>query len=189
MNADVFTQARSAKIYTDTPVDPAKLRALYDLAKWAPTESNTCPMRLLFIQSKDAKARLLPAIAAGNVAKVESAPVTAVVAFDTAFTEKLAVLAPHMTSPSYFDHMSADAKAFSGYRSTHLQAGMLIAAARSMGLDCGPLAGFDRAAVDAEFLADSTWQTSFLMMLGVADTTQSYPRGPRLSFEEACQVI
>ena len=189
MHTEVFTQARSAKLYTDTPVDPAQIQALYDVAKWAPTESNTCPMRLLFIQSKDAKARLLPAIAAGNVAKVESAPVTAVVAFDTAFTEKLPVLAPHMPSPSYFDHMSAEAKAFSGYRSTHLQAGMLIAAARSMGLDCGPLAGFDRAAVDAEFFADSTWQTSFLLMLGVADTSQAYPRGPRLSFEKACQII
>ena len=189
MHADVFTQARSAKTYTDTPVEPEQIRALYDLSKWAPTESNTCPMRLLFIQSEAAKARLLPAIAKGNVAKVESAPVTAVVAFDTAFTEKLPVLAPHMPSPSYFDQMSAEAKAFSGYRSTHLQAGMLIAAARSMGLDCGPLAGFDRAAVDAEFFANTTWQTSFLLMLGVADTCQSYLRGPRLSFEEACQVI
>lgn len=189
MNNDLLTQHRSAKLYTDTPVSNDQLKALWDVAKWAPSESNSCPMRLTFISSPAQKARLLPHVAEGNRVKVESAPVTAIVAYDSQFTEKLGKLAPHLKAPTYFDTMPEAAREWAGMRSANLQAGMLIAAARNMGLDCGPLGGFDRPGVDSEFYSDSSWRTSFLMMLGVADADEYYPRGSRLDFEEACEIL
>ena len=185
----IFTEARSGKIYRDSPVSEEQLRSLYELAKWAPSESNSCPLRLVFVHSDDAKARLRPHVAEGNLPKYDSAPVTAIVAYDTAFTEQLSKLAPHLSAPTYFDTMPDDARDMSAQRSAHLQAGMLIAAVRALGWTAGPMAGVDRAGIDDEFLSESSWRTSFVMLLGEADEREFYPRGPRLEFDEACQVV
>ncbi len=189
MTLDIFTEARSAKVFHDTPVTVDQLKSLYEVAKWAPSESNSCPMRLTFVHSDAAKAKLRPFIVEPNRPKSDSAPVIAIVAYDSAFTDHLATLAPHLPSPSYFDQMPPDAREWSGFRSANLQAGMLIAAARAMGLDCGPLGGFDRAGVDQAFYADSTWRTSFLLMLGHANAEENYPRGARPDFEQACELL
>lgn len=189
MIPDIFTTARSAKVYTTEPVSNAQLHQLYEWVKWSPSESNSWPLRLTFVRSDEQRQRLQKHVVPGNQSKVESAPVTAIVAYDTAFTDHLPQLAPHLTAPTYFDNMSPDARAWSAQRSANLQAGMLIAAARAMGLDCGPLGGFDRDGIDQDFYADSSWRSSFLLMLGKADAEQHYPRGPRLAFEQACQII
>lgn len=185
----IFTEARSGKIYKPTSVNEEQLKALYELAKWAPSESNSCPMRLSFVHSDEAKARLRPHIAQGNQPKYDSAPVTVIVAWDEDFTSKLGTLSPHLKAPTYFDTMPEEARSFAAQRSAHLQAGMLIAAIRALGWTAGPMGGIDRAGIDQAFFADSTWRTSFVMMLGEADENEFYPRGTRLDFDEACEIL
>lgn len=180
MTTNIFTEARSAKLYKDQPIAQETLNTLIEWVKWSPSESNSWPFRVLFVQSDAAKARLLPLVAEGNQPKVESAPVIAILSYDEKFTDHLPTLAPHLPTPSYFDSMPAEAREFAMLRSANLQAGFFMCAARSLGLDCGPLGGFDRAGVNNEFLADSSWRTSFLCMLGHADPETYYPRGARL---------
>lgn len=189
MIEQIFTQARSGKIYTDAAMTQADIHALYEIAKWAPSESNTCPMRLVFAHSDEAKARLRPGILPGNQPKFDSAPVTAIVAFDTEFDQHLATLAPHLAESSPFADMPTAKRSEMIQRSAHLQAGMFIAAARAQGWTAGPMAGIDRDAIDQAFFAESSWRCSFVVMLGVADESGFYPRGARLSFEQACQIL
>lgn len=184
MTTDIFTKARSAKIFKPKPIAHETLEQLVEYVKWSPSESNSWPFRVVFVQSDEARARLLPLVAGGNQKKVESAPVTAIMAFDENFTQHLSTLAPHLTAPTYFDNMPEDARQFALLRSANLQAGFFMCAARALGLDCGPLGGFDRAGVDAEFFADSTWRASFLCMLGYADPETYYPRGARLDTQD-----
>jgi 3-hydroxypropanoate dehydrogenase len=183
----LFDNARTHNGFTAEPVSEAKLRQLYDLMKWAPTSANTSPARIVFVTSPEAKARLLECVSPGNVEKTRSAPVTAIIGMDMAFFEKLPVLFPHADARSWFVGKKefADTAAF---RNSSIQGGYFILAARAVGLDCGPMSGFDHEKMDAAFWAGSTIKTNFICNLGQGDATKLFARSPRLSFEEACRI-
>ncbi len=183
----LFTEAHTQYGYLPEPVDDERLHALYDLMKWGPTAANSTPARLCFVKSAEAKARLLPCMAPGNQRKVQEAPVTVIVGMDLAFHEHLPVLFPHTDARSWFEGKPA-AIHESAFRNSSLQGGYLILAARALGLDCGPMSGFDAAAVDAAFWAGTAVKTNFVCTLGRGDPAKVKPRNPRLSFEQACRI-
>jgi 3-hydroxypropanoate dehydrogenase len=184
----LFCTARTHKDWLPIDVSDQTLKDLYDLFKWGPTSANTTPARIVFVKSKAGKERLIPAIAGGNVDKTRSAPVTAIVAYDTEFYEQLPKLAPHMDMKKVFAGNPSLA-AETAMRNSSLQGGYLILAARSLGLDCGPMSGFDQNKVNAEFFPDGKWKSNFLCNLGYGDSTKLLPRAPRLDFDEACRII
>ena len=157
--------------------------------KWGPTSANSCPARLVFLRTSGAKQRLLPALAPGNVTQVQQAPVTAIVAFDLKFYEKMTKLFPH--NPAMGERFAASPQMaeITAFRNGTLQGGYLILAARAVGLDCGPMSGFDNAKVDQEFFAGTSLKSNFLCNLGHGDPAQLLPRHPRLDFDEACQLL
>lgn len=165
------------------------LRQLYDLLKWGPTTANSGPARFVFVRSAAAKARLGPALDEGNYAKTMAAPVTAIVAYDLAFFTKMAYLFPHVEATSWFDSKPEPALETIALRNGSLQGAYLILAARSLGLDCGPMSGFDNATVDAAFFAGTAIKSNFLVNLGHGDPAKLFPRSPRLSFDEAAQIL
>ncbi len=183
----LFRQARTYNGFSGE-VSDATLRQLYDLVKFGPTTANTCPARFVFVRSAEAKARLGPALDAGNHAKTMAAPVTAIVAHDLAFYEKLPVLFPHTDAKSWFDSKPEDQLTTVALRNGSLQGAYLLLAARALGLDCGPMSGFDNAAVDAAFFAGTRWRSNFLVNLGHGDRASIFPRSPRLGFDEACRI-
>lgn len=166
----------------------ALLREVYNLARMGPTSANTTPARFVFLESAAAKARLVPALAPNNVEKTKAAPVTVIVAWDTEFYEKLPKLFPHADMRSYFVGNQALIEE-TAFRNSSLQGGYFILAARALGLDCGPMSGFDKAKVDAEFFPDGKWKSNFLCNLGYGDRSKLLPRNPRLEFEEACRAL
>jgi 3-hydroxypropanoate dehydrogenase len=184
----IFRQARTHSAWLPKRVPIAKLHEAYELARMGPTSANSSPARFVFLQSEAAKARLLPALAPLNVEKTKAAPVTVIVAWDTEFYEKLPQLFPHADMRSYFVGNQAliDETAF---RNSTLQGGYFILAARAVGLDCGPMSGFDPAKVNAEFFPDGKWNANFLCNLGYGDRSKLLPRNPRLEFDEACRVL
>ncbi len=165
------------------------LRQLYDLLKWGPTTANSSPARFVFVKSAAAKARLGPALDEGNHAKTMAAPVTAIVAYDMAFFAKMAYLFPHAEATSWFDSKSEPALETIALRNGSLQGAYLILAARALGLDCGPMSGFDNAKVDAAFFAGTSIRSNFLVNLGHGDPAKLFPRSPRLSFDEAARIV
>ena len=180
--------ARTHNAWLDRPVSDELLRQLYDLMKWGPTSANLCPARILFLRTRAAKERLRPALMPGHVEKTMAAPVTAIVAYDERFYElapRLFPQGPGMRDLFLNSPPLAEATAF---RNGTLQGAYLILAARSLGLDCGPMSGFDNAKVDREFLP-SGLRSNFLCNLGYGDPSGLHPRGPRLEFEEACRLI
>jgi 3-hydroxypropanoate dehydrogenase len=184
----LFTQARTQNGYRPTAVSDEQLRALYDLLKWGPTSANCSPARFQFVRSAQAKEKLLACAAPGNVAKIKQAPVTAIIGMDMAFHEKLPQLFPHADARSWF--AGNDAKiAETAFRNSSLQGGYLILAARALGLDCGPMSGFDAAKVDAAFWAGTTVKTNFICTLGEGDPSKLFARSPRLRFQEACSLV
>jgi 3-hydroxypropanoate dehydrogenase len=184
----IFTKARSFIAYGPQEVDDRTIGALYDLLKWGPTCVNCQAGRYVFVRSPEAKKRLLPAVAGGNVPKVESAPVTVIVAHDTKFYEKLPTQwLAYDASQMYRD--SEPLALETAFRNGSLGGAYLILAARSLGLDCGPMSGFDNAKVDAEFFPDGRLRSNFLVNLGHGKPEGFYPRGPRLPFEEVVQVL
>jgi 3-hydroxypropanoate dehydrogenase len=184
----LFRQARTHNAWLPKRVPVEALREAYELARWGPTSANSSPARFVFLESEAAKARLLPALAPLNVEKTKVAPVTVIVAWDTEFYEKLPKLLPQKDMRSYFagNQALADETAF---RNSSLQGGYFILAARAVGLDCGPMSGFDKARVNAEFFPDGKWEVNFLCNLGYGDHSQLFPRNPRLEFDEACKVL
>jgi 3-hydroxypropanoate dehydrogenase len=184
----LFTQARTQNGYLDRPVSDDTLRQLYDLVKWGPTAANSCPARLAFVRSPEAKARLLECMNPGNVPKVQQAPVTVVVGMDLEFHHRLPMLFPHVDARAWFEGKPAAIEA-SAFRNSSLQGGYLILAARALGLDCGPMSGFDAAKVDAAFWAGTAVKTNFVCTLGQGDPAKVLPRLPRLAFEEACRLL
>jgi nitroreductase len=184
--AQLFTDARTQNGFLDQPVADDTLRQLYDLMKWGPTSANCSPARFVFAKSADAKAKLMAAMPPANAEKVRLAPVTAVIGMDMAFYEKLPLLFPHTDAKAWFvgNQPMIDATAF---RNSSIQGGYFILAARALGLDCGPMSGFDPAQVDAAFWAGSTVKTNFVCCLGQGDPAKVFPRSPRLAFEEACR--
>ena len=184
----LFTHARTQNGYLDHPVSDDTLRALYDLLKWGPTAANACPARLAFVRSAEAKARLLACVSPGNVVKVQQAPVTVIVGMDLEFHHKLPQLFPHVDARSWFEGKPAMIQD-SAMRNSSLQGAYLILAARALGLDCGPMSGFDAAKVDAAFWAGTAVRSNFICTLGHGDPTKVMPRSPRLAFEEACTLL
>lgn len=183
----VFSKARTFNGYTGKPVSEETLRELYDHLKWGPTAANSCPARFVFVSSDEAKRRLLECVNEGNVAKVESAPVTAIVAADTRFYEEMPRLFPSRDFASVFagkDDVTADLLA----RNVPLQGAYMIIAARGLGLDCGPMSGFDAEAINREFFPDERWRVNFICTLGYGDAESLHPRNPRLPFEAACLI-
>jgi 3-hydroxypropanoate dehydrogenase len=183
----LFTEAHTQYGYRPTPVSDAQLRALYELLKWGPTSANCSPARFVFVRSAEAKARLLECVSAGNAGKVREAPVTAIVGMDMAFHDKLPMLFPHTDARSWFAGNEAKI-AETALRNSSLQGGYFILAARALGLDCGPMSGFDTTRMDAAFWAGTTVRTNFICTLGEGDPARQRPRGPRLAFEDACRL-
>ena len=184
----LFTAARTQNGYLDRPLPDDTLRQLYELMKWGPTAANSGPARLAFVRSAEAKARLLGCMDPGNVAKVQQAPVTVIVGMDLEFHHRLPQLFPHVDARAWFEGKPAAIEA-SAFRNSSLQGGYLILAARALGLDCGPMSGFDAAKVDAAFWAGTAIKTNFVCTLGQGDPAKVLPRLPRLAFEDACRLL
>ena len=182
-----FDNARTQNGFSAEPVPEARLRQLYDLMKWGPTSANTSPSRIIFVTSAAAKEKLLACMSPGNVDKTKAAPVTAIIGMDMAFYEKLPYLFPHADEKAWFVGKKefADTTAF---RNSSIQGGYFILAARALGLDCGPMSGFDNAKVDAAFWGGSEVKTNFICNLGHGDPSKVFSRSPRLTFEEACRI-
>ncbi len=181
----LFIQARTQNGWLDKPVPDEILRELHELAKWGPTAANTCPLRVVFVRSAEGKERLLPCMAPGNMEKTKAAPVTAILGMDMEFYEKLPKLFPHADARSWFAGNPAAIEE-NAFRNSSLQAAYFMLAARSLGLDCGPMGGFDKDKINAAFFAGTTHRVNFLCNLGFGDAEKLYPRSPRLAFEEAC---
>lgn len=184
----LFRTARTYNAFLPKEVTEQQLHALYELAKFGPTSANSSPMRLVFVKSQAAKEKLKPFLSEGNRAKTLAAPVTAIVATDHAFYEKLPQLFPHADARSWFvgNQPHIDTTAF---RNATLQGAYVIMAARALGLDCGPMSGFDNAGVDQAFFAGTPIKSNFLINIGYGDSSRDlFPRSPRLSFDEACRV-
>jgi 3-hydroxypropanoate dehydrogenase len=183
----LFREARTAYRWKPEPVADDTLRTLYDLLKMGPTSANTSPARFVFIRTAEGKAKLKEALSPGNVEKTMSAPVVAIVAHDPKFYDELPRLFPMADARSWFagNWSLADSTAF---RNGTLQGAYLIMAARALGLDCGPMSGFDNTRLDDLFFAESGWKSNFLVNLGHGDWGPEYQRSPRLSFDEACRL-
>ncbi len=199
----LFRTARSFSFWLQKSVSDQTLHRLYDLMKWAPTSANSSPARLMFLRSPEAKQRLVPALAATNVEKVLAAPVTVIIGYDLRFYDRIPKLFPH--APGYRDvfAQSPELAEVTARRNSSLQGAYLIIAARALGLDCGPMSGFDNAKVDQEFFGagkdvgncDQEFfplthvRSNFLCNIGYGDRSRLHPRNPRLSFEEACALL
>ncbi len=183
----LFREARTHYAWTSRPVPDSKLEEIWSLMKWGPTSANCSPARFVFIRTAEGKARLKEALSPGNVAKTMTAPVVAIVAYDTAFHERLPFLYPHTDARSWFagNPQLAETTAF---RNSTLQGAYFMLAARAVGLDVGPMSGFDAAKVDALFLAGTGWRSNFLVNLGYGSGQDQHPRAPRLLFDEACRL-
>lgn len=184
----LFLEARTHSAWLAKPVSIELLRRAYELARLAPTSANSSPARFVFLTTASAKERLRPALAPMNVEKTITAPVTVIIAWDSEFHENLPKLFPHADMRSYFVgnqsliHETA-------FRNSSLQAAYFILAIRSLGLDCGPMSGFDADKLNAEFFANGKWKVNFLCNVGYGDYSKLYPRNPRLEFEEAAIVL
>jgi 3-hydroxypropanoate dehydrogenase len=183
----MFREARTHSKWLDKPVSDALLHQAWDIARMGPTSANTQPARVVFVRSDAAKARLKPALAPGNVDKTMAAPVTAILAHDMEFYEKLPKTFPQVDARSWFVG-DEDLIQSTAFRNGSLQGAYLILALRALGLDCGPMSGFDNAAVDQAFFAGTPVKSNFLINIGYGDKAALYPRNPRLDFDEACRV-
>lgn len=184
----LFYQAHTHNGWQDRPVSDAQLHQLYDALRWAPTAANGSPARLVFVRSAEAKARLAPALSEGNLAKTLAAPVTVIVGMDMEFYEKLPQLSPAVDARAWFAGNDAAIQS-TAFRNSSLQGGYLILAARALGLDVGPMSGFDNAQVDAAFFAGSAVKSNFICNIGYGDPAKIRPRAPRLAFDQACQIL
>jgi 3-hydroxypropanoate dehydrogenase len=184
----LFREARTFRNWLPLSISVELLKQVYDLARLGPTSSNYSPGRFLFLVTPEAKERLVPALSPGNVDKTRTAPVTVVVAWDSLFFEKFPFLSPGREVPAAWAR-DPELGYETAFRSGSLQGAYFILAARAMGLDCGPMSGFDAKKVNAEFFPDGRWRANFLCNLGYGDRTKLFPRQPRLSFDEACRLL
>lgn len=185
--ATLFTDARTQNRWLDKPVSSELLQQLYDLMKWGPTSANTSPARLVFARSPQARDKLVECMSPGNRDKVRAAPVTAIIGMDMAFYDKLPQLFPHVDARAWFagnDELIAS----TAFRNSSLQGGYFIMAARALGLDCGPMSGFDADKLNAAFFTGTSIKANFVCSIGYGDPAGVMPRSPRLSFEEACRI-
>jgi 3-hydroxypropanoate dehydrogenase len=184
----IFLEAHTHNAWTGKPVSDETLRRLYDLMKFGPTSANCSPQRIVFARSRAAKEKLRPALSEGNLEKTMTAPVTAVLGYDTEFYELLPRLFPQKDARSWFVGKPAHIEA-TAFRNGTLQGGYFIVAARAVGLDCGAMSGFDNAAVDAAFFPGGKVKSNFLCNLGYGDPKGVFPRNPRLVFDEVCSIV
>lgn len=189
----LFRSARTFAAHHDTwlerPVSEAQLRQVWDLARMGPTQTNTLPARVAFVVTPEAKARLAPLMDEGNRAKTVAAPATAIIGMDLRFYEKLGYLYPHADARGWFEGSPADNLAHIALRSSSLQGAYLILAARALGLDCGPMSGFDADRVSAEFFPGAAIRANFMVNIGYGNPASLHPRNPRLTFDEACRIV
>ncbi len=183
----LFRSARTHNAFSG-PITDADLQAIFDLMKWGPTAANSCPLRIRFIRSPEAKEQLRATLQAGNIDKTMAAPVTALFAYDLEFYEHLPMLFPHADARSWFVGNDAAIR-HSAFMNASLQAGYFIIAARSLGFDCGPMSGFDSAKADDAFFTGSQVKSFMLVNLGHGDPAKVYPRGPRFMFGDVCSVL
>lgn len=184
----LFQNARTFSHWVDKPVDDELLHKLYEELRMAPTSANCSPGRFVFVRSDEGKAKLKPCLDDGNVPQTMSAPVTVIVATDFEFYEHLPQLYPPADARSWFAGMP-DKIQDGGFRNGTLQGAYMILAARALGLDCGPMSGFDSSAVDEAFFAGTPWKSNFLVNLGHGDTSRLHPRTPRFDFDQACRIV
>ena len=187
---EILRNARTHNGWLPKPVTDDQLRAIHDLLKWGPTSANTQPARFVFVRTQEGKERLRPALSAGNTEKTMSAPVTAIVAYDTQFYEHLPKHFPHdQTAIHWFKGAGKEAVASTtAFRNGTLQGAYLMIAARALGLDCGAMSGFDNAIVDKNFFPDGRFKTNFLCNIGYGDESKIFARSPRFNFEDACTL-
>ena len=186
--AQLFTDARTHYGWDATPVSEADLRQLYDLVKMGPTSANGSPARFIFCHSPEAREKLAACASVNNQAKVKAAPVTVIIGFDPKFHERLPELFPHIDARPWFN-WSADFARETAFRNASLQGAYLIMAARALGWDTGPMSGFDKVAVDSGFWGETGIETNFICSLGKGSGEGLFPRLPRLSFEDAAQIL
>ena len=179
----LFREARTHNVFLDKPVPDALLKEAVEIAEWGPTSANTLPMRIVFVRSPEAKEKLKPALMGTNVDKTMAAPVTAIVAYDTKFFEHAPRLFPHADIRPWYSGNDAFAER-TAFQNGTLQAAYLILALRAVGLDTGPMTGFDNAAVDAAFFAGTTFKSNILINIGYGDAAKLFPRNPRFGFDE-----
>ncbi|MBE71510.1 MAG: malonic semialdehyde reductase [Thalassospira sp.] len=184
----LFHNGRTHNVWHNKPVDPALLKKAWDLTVLGPTSANCEPMRITFVTTDEARARLKPCLAEGNIEKTMTAPVTAIIAHDMEFYEKLPDLFPHTDARSWFAGKEEAIKT-TAFRNGTLQAGYFILALRAVGLDCGGMSGFDNAKVDAEFFAGTSYKSNFLLNIGYGDGSKLFERQPRLSFDQGAEII
>ena len=184
----LFLKARTHWVWRPEPVPLELLKELYNVARFGPTSANSSPARFVFLTTPQAKERLRPALSPTNVEKTMTAPVTVIVAWDTEFHEKLPQLFPARDMRSIFAGNAALIHE-TAFRNGTLQGAYFMIAARALGLDCGPMSGFDQQKVNAEFFPDGKWKANFLCNIGYGDPSKLFPRNPRLSFDEACRVL
>lgn len=184
----LFTKARSHNGWLNQDISEAQIQQIYDLMKFAPTAANTCPARITFVRSDEAKAKFKPHLDEGNVDKAMAAPAVAIIGYDTEFYKKLEYLFPHTDARSWYAG-KPEKIAEVGVMNATLQGAYFMLAARAVGLDCGPMGGFNGDTLDAEFFPDGKTKTIFICGIGHGDSTKIFPRSPRLSFDAACQII
>lgn len=182
----LFNEARTHNVWLDKPVSDDLLKQVYDLTKMAPSSANSQPLRIVFVKSKEAKEKLKPFLDAGNVDKTMSAPVTAILAYDLDFATHMPQLFPHAKGAENWFKGNEEPVAF---RNSSIQGGYFILAARSLGLDCGPMSGFNNAKVDEAFFAGTKWKSNFLCNLGHGDVSKLHPRSPRPEFNDFCKIV
>lgn len=185
----IFLEARSYNRWQDIPVSDEQLRQLVDVLKMGPTSANQSPARIIFVKSLEAKKRLEPHLSEGNRAKTMSAPVCAIIGYDMKFYDHLPKLFPHADAKSWFEGKPEEVVETSAFRNGSLQGAYFIIAARALGLDTGPMSGFDNAAVDREFFAGTSVKSNFLCSLGYGDPSGLFPRSPRFAFDEMAKII
>ena len=183
----LFRAARTQNKWQDRPVPDAKLHELYDLLKWGPTSANSSPARFVFVRTPEGKAKLKEALSAGNTEKTMTAPVTVIVCYDSYFYDKLGQLFPHADAKPWFTSSPEFAEK-TAFRNGSLQGAYLMLAARALGLDCGPMSGFNNELIDATFFSGTTIKSNFLCNLGYGEATALHPRSPRLLFEQVCRI-
>jgi 3-hydroxypropanoate dehydrogenase len=187
--AQIFTEARTHNGFLDKPVPEELLRRAVDIAKIGPTSANQSPLRIVFVKSPEAKARLKPTLSPGNLEKTMAAPVTAITAYDVKFYEHLPFLFPHADAKSWFDKLPAEIVREVAHKNGSMQVAYLIVALRAVGLDTGPMTGFDNAKLDAEFFPDGRFRSNVLINIGYGDHTKLFPRSPRFAFDEIAKII
>jgi 3-hydroxypropanoate dehydrogenase len=185
----LFRKAHTHRAWREGHVTPQMLMAIYDLARWAPTTNNTNPGRFYFIVSPEAKERLKPHLTKGNVEQTMKAPATAIIAYDLEFYEKMGKLSPNPNARESWMQKSAVEIEAAALRNSSLQGGYFIMAARAIGLDCGPMSGFNNASLDKEFFSGTSIKSNFLCNLGFGDETNVRPRAGRLDFDDACKIL